>query len=112
MDIYGLEVIEVPTNLKVSASTKTTRSIGRRRKVAAIVTTIADCSRRKQPILVGTTSIEKSEQLSALLKTRSISADLGVSLKAQAEKLKAAKEGKTTAEGANSKPTSPISATI
>ncbi len=37
-------------------------------KLAAIVTTIADCSRRGQPILVGTTSIEKSEQLSELLK--------------------------------------------
>ena len=71
MDIYGLEVIEVPTNLKVSRVDEDDEIYRtQKEKLAAIVTTIADCSRRKQPILVGTTSIEKSEQLSAHLKDK------------------------------------------
>ncbi|MGK3936791.1 hypothetical protein, partial [Enterococcus faecium] len=61
-------------------------------KYAAIVQTIADCYRRGQPILVGTTSIEKSEQLSALLKDRAYIAGIGQKLLAQADLLKDGKE--------------------
>ena len=47
-----------------SASTTTTRSIARRaRNTAPIIALIEDCKQRGQPVLVGTTSIEKSEQL-------------------------------------------------
>ena len=69
MDIYGLEVIEVPTNLPVSRIDdddevyRTTRE-----KDIALVTLIKDCQERGQPALVGTTSIERSEELSGLLK--------------------------------------------
>ena len=99
MDIYGLDVIEIPTNLKISRIDDDDEIYRtQKEKLAAIVTTIADCSRRGQPILVGTTSIEKSEQLSELLKDKKYIENLGKSLLDQAEKLKDAKEGKSTPE--------------
>jgi preprotein translocase subunit SecA len=99
MDIYGLDVIEIPTNLKISRIDDDDEIYRtQKEKLAAIVTTIADCSRRGQPILVGTTSIEKSEQLSELLKDKKYIENLGKSLLAQAENLKDAKEGKSTPE--------------
>ncbi|HYD15468.1 MAG TPA: preprotein translocase subunit SecA, partial [Hyphomicrobium sp.] len=100
MDIYGLDVIEVPTNLKISRIDDDDEIYRtQKEKLAAIITTIADCARRGQPILVGTTSIEKSEQLAELLKDKKYVETLGKSLLEQAEKLKDAKEGKTSAEG-------------
>ena len=69
MDIYKLDVVEIPTNLPV-ARTDEDDEVYRtaREKFDAIVALIDDCRKRGQPVLVGTTSIEKSEQLSALLK--------------------------------------------
>jgi preprotein translocase subunit SecA len=94
MDIYGLEVIDIPTNLPVSRSDEDDEIYRtQKEKLAAIVTTIADCARRGQPTLVGTTSIEKSEQLSALLKDKQYVEELGRSLTVQAEKLTDGKEG-------------------
>jgi len=99
MDIYGLEVVEIPTNLKISRIDEDDEIYRtQKEKLAAIVTTIADCARRGQPILVGTTSIEKSEQLSELLKDKTYIMNLGRSLLSQAEKLKEAKDGKSSAE--------------
>jgi preprotein translocase subunit SecA len=100
MDIYGLEVVEIPTNLPVARSDDDDEIYRtQKEKLAAIVTTIADGHRRGQPALVGTTSIEKSEQLSALLKDRTYIAELGSALKSQADKLKdAKKDGKPHAE--------------
>ena len=99
MDIYGLEVIEIPTNLTVSRVDEDDEIYRtQKEKLGAIVTTIADCYRRGQPTLVGTTSIEKSEQLSGLLKDKTYILGLSRSLKAQAEKLKDAKEGKSNPE--------------
>ena len=99
MDIYGLDVIEIPTNLKISRIDDDDEIYRtQKEKLAAIVTTIADCSRRGQPILVGTTSIEKSEQLSELLKDKKFIETLGKSLLSQAENLKDAKEGKSSPE--------------
>ena len=100
MDIYGLEVIEIPTNMAVARADEDDEIYRtQKEKLAAIVTTIADCYRRGQPALVGTTSIEKSEQLSELLKDKKYVAELGQSLKAQAEKLKdAKKDGKPSPE--------------
>ena len=66
MDIYGLEVIEIPTNLPVSRIDEDDEIYRtQREKLAAIVQSIAEAKSRGQPILVGTTSIEKSEQLSS-----------------------------------------------
>src|SRR6185503_12204909 len=67
MDIYKLDVLEVPTNVPVQRKDyddevyRTSEE-----KNDAIIALIEDCKKRGQPILVGTTSIEKSEQLSAL----------------------------------------------
>jgi preprotein translocase subunit SecA len=100
MDIYGLDVLEIPTNVTVARADEDDEIYRtQKEKLAAIVTTIADCNRRGQPALVGTTSIEKSEQLSALLKDRSYIAELGRSLQSQAEKLKdTKKDGKVHPE--------------
>ncbi len=70
MDIYGLEVIEIPTNVEIARIDdddevyRTTKE-----KYDAILELIADCKTRGQPVLVGTTSIEKSEMLAELLKS-------------------------------------------
>jgi preprotein translocase subunit SecA len=72
-EIYGLGVVEVPTNLpvaRVDEHDQVYRSA--REKYAAIVDEIKDAHRRGQPVLVGTTSIEKSESLSALLQKDNI----------------------------------------
>ncbi|WP_414693905.1 preprotein translocase subunit SecA [Phenylobacterium sp.] len=67
-DIYKMEVVEIPTNrpvIRVDDDDEVYRTAAE--KNAAIVTQIEDCYRRGQPILVGTVSIEKSEQLSEIL---------------------------------------------
>ncbi|MEM1383045.1 MAG: preprotein translocase subunit SecA [Pseudomonadota bacterium] len=70
MSIYGLDVVEVPTNMPI-ARVDDDDQVFRTgdEKYQAIVQSIADAKRRGQPVLVGTTSIEKSEKLAALLKT-------------------------------------------
>ncbi|MGE0230834.1 MAG: preprotein translocase subunit SecA, partial [Flavobacteriaceae bacterium] len=71
LDIYGLEVVDIPTNVQVARIDEhdaVYRTVGE--KNDAIVELIDDCKKRGQPILVGTTSIEKSEQLAELLTTR------------------------------------------
>ncbi|MEQ1697922.1 MAG: preprotein translocase subunit SecA [Hyphomicrobiaceae bacterium] len=89
MDIYGLEVVEIPTNRAVSRLDDDDEIYRtQKEKYAAIVQTIADCYRRGQPILVGTTSIEKSEQLSELLKDRKFIEGIGKTLLTQAETIK------------------------
>ena len=73
MDIYKLDVLEIPTNVPVSrkdADDEVYRTESE--KNDAIVKLILECRERGQPVLVGTTSIEKSENLSALLKKRNI----------------------------------------
>ncbi len=72
-EIYGLGVVEVPTNRPIArvdehdAVYRTARE-----KYTAIVDAIKDAHARKQPVLVGTTSIEKSEFLSSLLQKESL----------------------------------------
>ncbi len=93
MDIYGLDVIEVPTNRSVSRVDDDDEIYRtQKEKYAAIVQTIADCYRRGQPILIGTTTIEKSEQLSALLGDRAYIEGVGKSLLSQADALKSGKQ--------------------
>jgi preprotein translocase subunit SecA len=69
MDIYNLEVIEVPTNMpmvRLDDDDEVYRTATE--KYRAILTLIDDCRTRGQPVLVGTTSIEKSESLAELLR--------------------------------------------
>ena len=68
-EIYGLGVIEIPTNkpiIRADHDDQVYRTAAE--KYAAIVEEIKDANGRGQPILVGTTSIEKSEALSEMLK--------------------------------------------
>ncbi len=72
-EIYNLGVIEVPTNVSVARADhddQIYKSISD--KYEAIVELINECSKRQQPVLVGTVSIEKSEMLSELLKKKKI----------------------------------------
>jgi len=93
MDIYGLEVMEIPTNLPVKRADEDDEIYRtQREKLGAIVQSIAEAKERGQPILVGTTSIEKSEQLSELLKDHKYFESLGKSLIEQAGALKAKEE--------------------
>jgi preprotein translocase subunit SecA len=69
LDIYNLEVIEVPTNqamVRIDDDDEVYRTAGE--KYRSILTLIDDCKARGQPVLVGTTSIEKSEQLAEMLR--------------------------------------------
>jgi preprotein translocase subunit SecA len=68
-DIYKMDVSEIPTNVpvaRVDEDDEVYRTADEKNR--AIITQIEDCYLRGQPILVGTVSIEKSEQLSELLK--------------------------------------------
>ena len=68
-EIYGLDVVEIPTNLpvrRIDEHDEFYRTAEEKNR--AIVAEIKDCRKRGQPVLVGTISIEKSEHLSALLK--------------------------------------------
>jgi preprotein translocase subunit SecA len=68
-DIYNLEVLEVPTNMpmiRMDDDDEVYRTAAE--KFRAILALIEDCKARGQPVLVGTTSIEKSEQLAEMLR--------------------------------------------
>ncbi len=68
-NIYGLEVVEVPTNLpikRLDEDDEVYRTA--EEKYKAIIAEIKDSQDRQQPVLVGTTSIEKSELLAEMLK--------------------------------------------
>ena len=67
-DIYNLVCVEIPTNKPVQREDlhdEIYRTEGE--KYRAIINTILDCHRRGQPVLVGTTSVEKSEIVANLL---------------------------------------------
>ncbi len=69
MDIYNLEVLEVPTNMPLirkDDDDEVYRTA--KEKYRSIIALIEDCKKRGQPVLVGTTSIEKSEQLAEMLR--------------------------------------------
>src|SRR6202035_6073740 len=63
MDIYNLEVLEIPTNremVRIDDDDEVYRTSVE--KFRAILALIEDCKKRGQPVLVGTTSIEKSSK--------------------------------------------------
>lgn len=73
MDIYKLGVVEIPTNVgvaRIDDHDKIYKSVADKEK--AIIELIKECHARKQPVLVGTVSIEKSEALSESLKKAKI----------------------------------------
>ena len=70
-EIYKLRVVSIPTNRPV-ARIDHHDEIYRNKdeKYDAIIKQIEDCMSRKQPVLVGTVSIEKSEELAAIVRKR------------------------------------------
>ena len=73
LEIYGLSVLEIPTNRPVARNDmndvvyKTERA-----KFNAVADDVVEAHKNGQPVLVGTISIEKSEELSRLLKNRGV----------------------------------------
>jgi len=71
LDIYNLEVLEVPTNMplvRLDEDDEVYRTA--QEKYRSIITLLEECKVKGQPVLVGTTSIEKSEQLAEMLRQK------------------------------------------
>ena len=72
-DIYKLNVISIPTNKKMQRNDFNDQIFRTEsEKFNAITNKIIECNNLGQPVLVGTTSIEKSEQISSLLHNKKI----------------------------------------
>lgn len=72
-EIYNLDTIVIPTNLpviRIDEDDEVYRT--EKEKHTAILKTVKECYDRKQPVLIGTSSIEKSEELDELLKSAKI----------------------------------------
>ncbi|MGH6979181.1 MAG: preprotein translocase subunit SecA, partial [Brevundimonas sp.] len=84
LDIYKMDVLEVPTNRPIQRKDyddEVYRTF--KEKNAAIAAQIAECHVKGQPILVGTVSIENSEELSEVLKNYDYKVETGRTLKAE-----------------------------
>ena len=72
-EIYGLDVVEIPTNkpmIRKDHDDSVYKSVDA--KYSAVVRQIVECHQKGQPVLVGTVSIDKSEELSRRLKREGI----------------------------------------
>ena len=70
-EIYKLRVVSIPTNRLVARNDHHDEIyLNKDEKYDAILKQIADCVERKQPVLVGTVSIEKSEELAAIVRKK------------------------------------------
>ena len=73
IETYGLDVVEVPTNMEMIRQDEDDEVYRTaQEKYRAIIALIKDARKRSQPMLVGTTSIEKSEILAELLKKEKV----------------------------------------
>ena len=73
-DIYKLKTVSIPTNkpmIRLDVNDQIFRT--EKEKYNAIISKIENCHQNNQPVLVGTTSINKSEKISNLLKEKKIS---------------------------------------
>lgn len=72
-EIYGMDVVEVPTNLPVTRIDEDDSVYcTKKEKLNAIVEDINECYRKGQPVLVGTITIDSSEEVSRLLTKKHI----------------------------------------
>ncbi len=72
-EIYKLDVVEIPTNKPVQREDLPDAIFSTEKgKFEAVIDDIIEANKKGQPVLVGTISIEKSEQLSSMLKKRGI----------------------------------------
>lgn len=72
-DIYGLDVVVIPTNLPSQRKDFNDEFyFSNEAKINAIIADIMDCYQRKQPVLVGTITVEKSEEISKILRSKKV----------------------------------------
>jgi preprotein translocase subunit SecA len=72
-EIYKLDVVVIPTNKEIVRSDEEDQIYKtRREKYNAVIDHIEECKNRRQPVLVGTTSVEVSETLSRMLKRKGV----------------------------------------
>lgn len=72
-EIYKLKAVEIPTNRPVQRKDHDDEVyLLARDKYKAVIRLVRECQQRKQPVLIGTTSIEKSELISSLLQAEGI----------------------------------------
>ncbi len=72
-DIYKLKTVSVPTNVPMIRDDLNDQIFRtEKEKYDAIIEKIENCNKNNQPVLVGTTSIEKSEKISKILKSKKI----------------------------------------
>jgi len=73
LNIYNLDVVEIPTNVPMARKDLNDQIFRtEKEKINAIIQDILEANKIQQPVLVGTTSIEKSEKLSEVLKKEGI----------------------------------------
>jgi len=92
-NIYGLDVAEIPTNLpiqRLDEDDEVYRTV--EEKYVAVVMDIIAAQKKRQPVLVGTTSIEKSELLSSLLGDAKKLKQIRESIQGRIDALKPGKE--------------------
>ena len=97
-DIYKLPVVSVPTNKKMLRKDFNDQIFRtEKEKYNAIVNKIIDCNKKGQPVLVGTTSIEKSERISSYLNNKKIKHNVLNAKQHEKEATIIAEAGKTNA---------------
>ncbi len=97
-DIYKLPVVSVPTNKKMLRKDFNDQIFRtEKEKYNAIVNKIIDCNKKGQPVLVGTTSIEKSERISSYLNNKKIKHNILNAKQHEKEASIIAEAGKTSA---------------
>ncbi len=73
MDIYGMDVVEIPTNKPMIRVDKDDSIyMTKRAKLKAVINDIIEAHERMQPVLVGTINIDASEEISRLLSKKGI----------------------------------------
>ncbi|MCL2566331.1 MAG: preprotein translocase subunit SecA [Defluviitaleaceae bacterium] len=72
-EIYGMDVVEIPTNMPMIRKDLADKVFGTEKaKTRAVVREVVESSKIGQPVLIGTITIEKSEELSTLLKREGV----------------------------------------
>ena len=97
-DIYKLPVVSIPTNkemLRKDFNDQIYRT--EKEKYNAIINKIIECNKKGQPVLVGTTSIEKSEKISSYLKDKKINHNVLNAKQHEREAIIIAEAGKVNA---------------
>ena len=76
-DIYGLEVMPIPTHRAMVREDRNDLVFARRKaKLERIVADVKDCVAQRRPVLVGTTTVESSEEIAGLLAAAGVAHDV------------------------------------